>query len=279
VYEHRGLARIHPWVPWPQRTRYAVLLCGHEVWSPLPQSQRRILYDADCLLAISQTTIDEARRHNAWLPQAHVVHLGVEAPASTVPAAQRGNLLVLVARIDASERYKGHDEILDAWPAIRAVMPGARFVAIGGGSDLERLRQRVRSEHLDGVEFRGFVTGEERVRLLQQASAAFALSRKEGFGLANVEAAAMGLPLIGLPETVLEELFPPNTGVHFVRSLHPSDIAEAVIELLHEPQYAAALGERGRMHVLAHYTNDQFRGRLLSTLRALLEPQFGALKR
>ena len=151
-------------------------------------------------------------------------------------------------------------------------MPGARFVAIGGGSDVERLRQRVQSEHLDGVEFTGFVTSEERTRWLQQATAAFALGRVEGFGLANVEAAAMGVPLIGLPHTVLEELFPPNTAVRFVHSLRPNDIAEAVIELLREPDRARELGDRGRAHVLAHYTHDHFKARLLSTLDGILKP-------
>ena len=272
LYEHRGLARIHPWVPWPRGTRYGILLCGYEVWSPILPSQRWILEGADCLLAISQTTVDEARRHNPWFPPVHVVHLGVEAPASWATATGLGNLLVLVGRIDANERYKGHDEILDAWPAIRAVVPGARFVAIGGGSDVERLRQRVQSEHLDGVEFTGFVTSEERTRWLQQATAAFALGRVEGFGLANVEAAAMGVPLIGLPHTVLEELFPPNTAVRFVHSLRPNDIAEAVIELLREPDRARELGDRGRAHVLAHYTHDHFKARLLSTLDGILKP-------
>ena len=272
LYEHRGLARIHPWVPGHAVLGTAFCSAATRSGSPLPASQRRILEGADCLLAISQTTVDEARRHNPWLPPVHVVHLGVEAPASRATAARSGNLLVLVGRIDASERFKGHDEILDAWPAIRAVVPRARFVAIGGGSDLERLRQRVRSEHLDGVEFTGFVTSEERTRWLQQASAAFALGRVEGFGLANVEAAAMGLPLIGLPHTVLEELFPPNTGVRFVRSLGPNDIAEAAIELLREPERARELGDRGRAHVLAHYTHDHFKARLLSTLDAVLKP-------
>jgi phosphatidylinositol alpha-1,6-mannosyltransferase len=278
LYEHRGLARVHPWVPWPRGTRYGILLCGREVWSPLPPSQRRILEGAECLLGISQTTVDEARRHNPWFPYVHVVYLGVEAPASRATAPRTGNLLVIVGRVDASERYKGHDEILDAWPAIRGGLPGARFVAIGGGSDVERLRQRVQSEHLDGVEFTGFVTSEERACWLQQASAAFALSREEGFGLANVEAAAMGLPLIGLPHTVLEELFPPNVGVRFVRSLRAGDIAEAVIELLREPDHAAELGARGRAHVLAHYTHDHFKARLLSTVGATLEPESGAMR-
>jgi phosphatidylinositol alpha-1,6-mannosyltransferase len=277
LYEHRGLARIHPWLPWPGNSRYGILLHGCEVWSPVSPSQRGILERADCVLAFSQTTVDEARRHNPWLPPVPVVHLGIEVPPARVLADSPGNLLVLVSRIDAGERYKGHDEILDAWPATRRGLPRARFVAIGGGSDLERLRQRVRSEHLEGVEFTGFVTGEERTRWLQRATAAFALSRREGFGLANVEAAAMGLPLIGLPHTVLEELFPPDTGVRFVPSLRARDIAETVIELLREPDRAAELGAQGRAHVLSHYTHRHFQERLLSTFGAALQPESGVV--
>jgi spore maturation protein CgeB len=82
----------------------------------------------------------------------------------------------------------------------------------------------------------------------------------------------MGVPLIGLPGTVLEELFPPDTGVRFVRSLGASDIAETVIELLREPDHAAELGARGRAHVLAHYTHHHFRDRLLSAFGAALQP-------
>jgi glycosyltransferase involved in cell wall biosynthesis len=75
---------------------------------------------------------------------------------------------------------------------------------------------------------------------------------------------------------VLEELFPPNTSVRFVRSLGPNDIAEAAIELLREPERARELGDRGRAHVLAHYTHNHFKARLLSTLDAVLEPDLGS---
>ena len=64
-----------------------------------------------------------------------------------------------------------------------------------------------------------------------------------------------------MPHTLLEALFPPNVGVRFVRILRSGDTAEAVIELLHEPDHAADLGERGRAHVMAHYTRDHFRAR------------------
>ena len=271
LYEHRGLARVHPWVPWSSRTRYAILLHGFEIWRTLPRTQRRIIEGANCLLAFSQTTVSEARRHNPWLPPTRVVHLGVDLPERQQPVRSTVPLIVFVSRVEATDRSKSHDEILDAWPTIRAAVPSARFVAIGGGSDVERLRQRVRSERLEGVHFTGFVTAEERNHWVQQASAAFALARYEGFGLANVEAVGAGLPLIGLPDSVLDELFPKNVGVRFVRSLRACDIAETTIELLRDPQGAAELGRRGQEYVLGHYTREHFRNRFLAIMGTVME--------
>src|SRR5262245_9444945 len=96
LYEHRGLARVHRWVPWPRRTKYAILLCGLEVWHRFSASQRRVVERADCLIAISQTTVDEARKHNPWLPPARVVHLGVDVPACVTAVSRSSPLLALV---------------------------------------------------------------------------------------------------------------------------------------------------------------------------------------
>ena len=40
------------------------------------------------------------------------------------------------------DRYKGHDELLEAWPEVRRRLPGARLVVAGSGSDLARLRAK-----------------------------------------------------------------------------------------------------------------------------------------
>jgi phosphatidylinositol alpha-1,6-mannosyltransferase len=134
-------------------------MMGYELWHPFPPSERDVIEGADCLLS---TTVDETRRHNPWLPPARVLHLGVDLSQRAESALHAKPLLVLVSRVDTCDRFKGHDLILDAWPAVLTAVPDARFVAIGGGSDLEMLRGRVRSERLDGVEFTGFVSPDER---------------------------------------------------------------------------------------------------------------------
>jgi phosphatidyl-myo-inositol dimannoside synthase len=271
-YEHRGLASLHAVVAQLRSVPYAVFLHGVELWHPLTRWQRHTLEAATLLVANSQTTVEETRRNNPWLPHAHVVHLGVPVPSQALDRTSTEPLLVMVGRIDSGERYKGHDQVLDAWPQVLAAVPSAQFVAVGGGDDIARLQARVRREGLRNVEFAGFVPEHAKQDLLRRARAVFALSRVEGFGLANVEAAAQGIPLIGLAGTVLSELFPAEVGIRAVASLEPAQVAAAAIELLCDPAAAAALGQRGRQHVLAHYTVERFAERF----RAALTPLLGA---
>jgi glycosyltransferase involved in cell wall biosynthesis len=51
-----------------------------------------------------------------------------------------------------SERLKGHDAAMDAWPLIKSVIPGAKLMVVGPGNDRRRLQQRAKAEHLAGGE-------------------------------------------------------------------------------------------------------------------------------
>src|SRR6185295_16066049 len=47
--------------------------------------------------------------------------------------------VLLVGRMDAGERYKGHDALLEVWPRVVASRPAARLVFAGDGDDRARL--------------------------------------------------------------------------------------------------------------------------------------------
>jgi glycosyltransferase involved in cell wall biosynthesis len=67
-------------------------------------------------------------------------------------------------------------------------------------------------------------------------------SKQEGFGLAGVEAASFGVPLLGLAGSVTEELFPTGTGAVIAKDLSRESIAEAAIPVLRSGQHAWELG-------------------------------------
>ena len=142
--------------------------------------------------------------------------------------------------MSSPERYKGHDAVLNAWPLIRAAVPAAELVVIGTGADEPRLKRRVRDERLQGIEFRGRVSDEERDRAYCSSRLLFYPSEQEGFGLAGIEAASFGVPFLGLRGTVAAELFPDGNSVVLASDLRPKSIAEAsdsgASRILHLPR-------------------------------------------
>ena len=113
-------------------------------------------------------------------------------------------------------RRKGVDTLLRAWPEVRRGVPDAELVVVGDGPQRSRLTDLARRLGVDAsVTFTGGLDP-VGVREWLWRSEVFALPMRvrlggldaEGLGLAALEAAACGLPVVvgdsgGAPETVL----------------------------------------------------------------------------
>ena len=146
IYDHTHLAVLHAAIPLLKGIPYAVFLHGVEVWEPLVGRRRAALLGASLLLANSSTTEVLARVANPWLPKINVVWLGVQGQPCPTDQMSASPIGLMVGRMVSSERLKGHDAVLDAWPEIRAAIPNARLLIVGTGDDQRRLRQRVRND-------------------------------------------------------------------------------------------------------------------------------------
>ncbi|MGB0035864.1 MAG: glycosyltransferase family 4 protein, partial [Candidatus Acidiferrales bacterium] len=186
-------------------------------------------------------------------------------------------MVLTVGRIAASERYKGHDVMLEAWPAVLRRVPDAVYWIVGGGDDRPRLESRARELGIaDSVHFAGAVSTEE-LDVCYDRCCVFAMPartepntrvpRGEGFGIVFLEAMAHSKPVVG-----------PRVGapVEFIRSgehgllVDPTDsreVAEALIELLEDPARARRMGEAGREWVAREFSFDRFCERLRDALQ------------
>jgi len=267
LYEHVDLARFHPLTPGLKQVPYGIFLHGVEVWRVLDPRRRRAIEGARLLLANSSYTVRLARQDNPWLPEVQTAWLGISDTPNDQPAPSIGPFALMVGRMDAGERYKGHDAVLDAWRTVRQAVPSATLWIVGTGNDRGRLQKRVEDEHLEGVEFRGWVDDKERSRLYQSCQLFLFPSRREGFGLVAVEAAAAGKPALTLKGSVLEEVFPEGTGfVHVEEQTGPA-IAKAMIPLLEDPQLAATQGNAALQRMRENFREEHFARRLLQILR------------
>lgn len=248
--------------------RIVPVLLGIEAWRPLRRLERAALRRAWRILAISQHTIDRFRAANpavAGLP-VEVCHPASRAVPSPAPGRVPGRFALIVGRMAASERYKGHDVLLEIWARVRTAVPDARLVVAGGGDDEPRLRARVRALELDGaVEFEG-VVNDARLAALYRDAAMFVMpSRDEGFGLVYLEAMRAGTPCIAAPGAAAEFIEHGVSGL----ILDPADrdaLVAAIVRLFTDGPARDALGRAAARRVAAHYGESAFAARLCGVL-------------
>jgi phosphatidyl-myo-inositol dimannoside synthase len=186
----------------------ALIIHGIEAWHPTGRRVTDTLAGRiDFLISVSQVT---RTRFFAWsgteTPSAilpNTVDTATFAPGTPDAALVRrwgldGRRVILtLARLEARERYKGIDEIIDILPSVVAEFPDAVYVIAGDGSDRPRLEAKVRERDLAGhVLFTGYVPEAEK-RELYRAADVFAMpGHGEGFGIVYLEAMACGIPVI-----------------------------------------------------------------------------------
>jgi glycosyltransferase involved in cell wall biosynthesis len=271
LYEHVDLARVHPLLCPFRAVPYFVFLHGVEVWKSLDPLRRVSLLGATGLLTNSHFTLKLARAHNPWLPKAKVVWLATTPTPHAESLPERGPTAVMVGRMARAERYKGHDAVLDAWVHVRTEIPNARLIIVGSGDDERRLRARVRLEEVGGVEFTGWVSEEKKSEIVRTARLALLPSLREGFGLAALEALALGVPVLGLRGSVLGEIAAEGQGAVLVDSQDDKALADKMIEVLRSEERSRQLGDRGRRHVEKHFRPEHFRTRLWDAVAPSLE--------
>ncbi|HEX4498311.1 MAG TPA: glycosyltransferase family 4 protein [Thermoanaerobaculia bacterium] len=273
VFDLLGVARTQSYLPAPLRAPYLIPLYGIEVWHPLAWDRRRALARATVLFAISAHTLERARPFTPDLGGAGVLPLALEErkPEGAVDARLLGRLgrgfFLIVGRMDARERYKGHDQLLEALRGI----PEARLVVAGDGDDRARLEAKAAGLGMsDRVAFTGFAS-EATLAELYRRCAAFAMpSRGEGFGLVYLEAMRAGKPVLAARGSAAEEIVVEGRTGLLVDPDDREELRGALCRLLDHPGETRRMGEAGFERWRQEYGGERFRERLAPLLARLV---------
>jgi glycogen(starch) synthase len=235
----------------PQSTRSLVTLHGN--WPTRDGTNNtlveRLLRTADWVVGCSESVLEQGRRLVPALSRrSSVIYNGREPPPfEPQPLSTHTPCLLCIGRLVPE---KGFDVAVTAFGKIHRRFPEARLILAGDGTEKEKLHHQVYDLGLtDRVEFTGWVTQDETLRLLDRATLVVIPSRQEGFSLVAAEAAAMARPVVatrvgGLPEVVQDE----KTGV-LVPSEDGDALAQAISFLLDHPETAIQMGKAGRRRV------------------------------
>lgn len=215
------------------------------VWAaerPVPWVYRRAAFHA-----ISDSTRDDLVRRGIDAARVKVIYPGIDflsfAPFAMKPRAAHPTFLYL-GRL---KRYKGVEFALRALAEARRVRPDITLDISGQGDDRPRLERVAAELGLgDAVRFRGYVSEQEKRRLLQEAWALVFPSPKEGWGIANVEAAASGTPALASDSPGLRESVRHGETGYLVPHGDVDHLARRMLELAGDPALVDRLGTNAR---------------------------------
>jgi phosphatidylinositol alpha-1,6-mannosyltransferase len=254
--------------------RLVTVLVGVEAWRPFAPLQAAAFGHSARVIAISAHTAREFARANPGAGGPAIQVCWPATPALAPPdeaASIAPGYALIVGRMWSEERYKGHDELLTAWPRVLEAVPGARLLVAGTGDDAERLRRRSEQEGLGGaVQFLGPVEPSRLSALYRDAALVVMPSAREGFGYVFLEAMSAGRACIGAAGAAAEIIVDGETGV----VVEPGDIpalASALSRLLGDAALRDRMGRAGLERAERVFTMP----RLVRDLGAVLAPLAG----
>jgi glycosyltransferase involved in cell wall biosynthesis len=163
---------------------------------------------------------------------------------------------IVIGTIKTLEKIYGIEYLIKAFKIVKTKSPESKIklLLVGEGTQRKNLEDLATELNLySDIVFIGYVNSDEVENYHNMLDIYVAVSLQESFGVAVLEASACGNPVIvsnvgGLPEVVDDG----KTGI-IVEKENPYQLANAIIELITNPNLRIEMGINGRKKVLNEY--------------------------
>jgi glycosyltransferase involved in cell wall biosynthesis len=238
--------------------------------------ERRLAAVSDCLIGVSQATVDDLVRLGiAPRDRFRVVPIGLELerfarpdPRAVSAFRERSGVTdgdVLVGYVGRLVPIKRVDLALRALARARNRGASFRLAVVGDGECRQQLERQATELGLgDAVRFFGYL--QDVTAAAGALDIALLSSDNEGTPVSLIEAGAASRPAVATDVGGVPDVVVPGAGV----LVPPQDdvaMADALIRLAADPQLRADMGARAHEHVMARFTID----RLLQDVEGLYD--------
>lgn len=217
--------------------------------------------DVDAFIAVSRYYADAMRQRLGFdEDRVHVVYTGISLDG--YGSERAGPNIPTIGYLSRTCYDRGLDTLVDAFVKLkkREGLKNARLRITGGRRTddivlLERIQRQLASQGLAGdVEFLPDFGGRARLEFLQSLSVLSVPEKQPvACGLYVLEALAAGVPFVQPNSGVFPELLEITGGGVLFEPNNPDALADALRELLLDPDRAAEMGERGRRAILEKF--------------------------
>jgi len=150
-------------------------------------------------------------------------------------------------------KEKGIYEAVQAYHLVKSLGMDIRFIVAGDGQELSAVKQYVMERKIEGVDFRGFVNGQDKVRVLKEGDMYVFPSYSEGMPNSVLEAMAFGLPIITRAVGGLRDFFEDGKMGFITESKDPKIFADYIEKLACNTELRKRIGKYNHEYAVEHF--------------------------
>lgn len=245
------------------------MLHGIELDYQLPVETYRLLNKADHIICNSRFTKQRISKMGLKGEVRQVYYPGMSPEIyENHPRKEADHpLILMVGRMASTERYKGHEQMLEAWPGVVSENSRARLIFAGHGDDVNHLKKIARKKSVDdSVEFRLQPSDEELAELYAQSWLKVLPSTREGQGLVYDEALSRGVPVLAVANTVAEEFITHKDNGILAESREADTLAGWINFAINDSEWRKKAGDRAIERSKRMAIQQQFETEILSII-------------
>ena len=212
---------------------------------------------------------DEAAWHGIdFSTRSHVIPPPLFEP---IPFDQGKNEAQNVLFLSRLHPKKNIECLLDAWPEVQKAIPDARLIIAGDGEPeyVSQLKAYAKLRDPENkISFVGFVEGKNKTQLLANASVFVLPSFQENFGVAVMEAIAVGLPVVISKYVQLASYVAQNNLGHVIDT-DATSLSLSIIEILKNHTFRAHCREKGPYFIQKDFSLESVGQQLISMYQAV----------
>lgn len=163
---------------------------------------------------------------------------------------------ITIGTVKGLKKIYAIDVLIKAFSIAQKKLPDYKLelVIAGQGDQLDELVNLTSELKAENVNFLGFISNDQVPDLLKTFDIFAALSRQESFGVAVIEAAASGLPVVVSDAEGFKEIVKDNVTGLITPIDDSAAAAEAIIHLIENPNIRKTLSTNAREFVLSEFS-------------------------
>ncbi len=165
----------------------------------------------------------------------------------------------ILTNIGYFNEQKGQFDLLEAFKKVTDRRSDVRLFLIGWGHLEDGLKRKTEALGLKGrVIFTGKLLRTDVLKILAITDLFVLSSLWEGFGRATAEAMALGKPVVSTYTDGSKEVVEDGKTGILVPIKNPTVLADAILDILENPDLMAKMGEEGHKRVIKHFSCEKF---------------------